>query len=63
MVIRFKLQSSERFKWSEFNISDQNFKFQSHNAIIGLKRHKPMKKLEIKIINLRFASLFVEICR
>ena len=32
-VIRFKLQSSERFKWSEFNISDPDFKFQSHNAL------------------------------
>jgi hypothetical protein len=41
MVIRFKLQSSERFKWSEFNINDPDFKFQSQNAIIGLKRHNP----------------------
>jgi hypothetical protein len=32
--IRFKLQSSERFKWSEFNISDPDFKFQSHNAFL-----------------------------
>jgi hypothetical protein len=24
MVIRFKLQPSERFKWREFNISDPN---------------------------------------
>ena len=28
-----------------------------------LKRHKLVEKLEIKITNLRFASLFVEICR
>jgi hypothetical protein len=24
-----------------FNISDPDFKFQSHNAIIGLKSHNP----------------------
>jgi hypothetical protein len=28
-----------------------------------LKRHKLVEKLEIKITNLRFALLFVEICR
>ena len=33
-VIRFKLQYSERFKWSEFNISNPDFKFQSHNALL-----------------------------
>jgi hypothetical protein len=38
------LQSSERFKWSEFNINDPDFKFQYHNAIVGLKRHNPWKK-------------------
>jgi hypothetical protein len=32
--IFFKLQSSKRFKWSEFNISDPDFKFQSHNAFL-----------------------------
>ena len=62
-VIRFKLQSSEHFKRSEFNISDPDFKFQSHNALSGKNVTARWKKLEIKITNLQFASLFVEICR
>ena len=58
-VIRFKLKSSERFKWSEFNISDPDFKFQSHNALSGENVTTRWKKVEIKVTNLRFASLFV----
>jgi hypothetical protein len=62
-VIRFKLQSSERFKWSEFNISDPNFKFTIPQCNYRVKTSQPIRKLETKITNLRFASLFVEICR
>jgi hypothetical protein len=39
------------------------FFFQSIYTDYALKRHSLMEKSEIKITNLRFASLFVEICR
>jgi hypothetical protein len=40
----------------------QTLKISIPQCIIRLKRHSLVEKLEIKITNLRFASLFVEIC-